>query len=83
MKFQILTYQRLKGITAVIDPFVAIAIGAPGPINETRFYGTTPEEAREKLIKAAQAYLEHEYTNLTVTEVDLPPRNVDRWGKVL
>jgi hypothetical protein len=83
MKFQILTYQRLKGITAVIDPFVAIAIGAPGPINENRFYGTTPEEAREKLIKAAQSYMDREYTNLTVTEVEIAPRAVDMQGVVL
>jgi len=83
MKFQILTYQRLKGTVDVADPFVAIAIGAPGPINENRFYGTTPEEAREKLIKAAQSYLDHVYTNLTVTEVEIHPRAVDMQGVVL
>lgn len=83
MKFQILSFQRLKDTIEVEDPFVAITIGVPWPINGDRFYGRTPEEARNKLIKAVQTYFDNEYTNLTVTEVELALRTVDRWGRTL
>jgi hypothetical protein len=83
MKFQILTYQRKKDTVDVADPFVAMAIGAPWPIDGDRFYGSTPEKAREKLIKAAQFYMDRNYTNLTVTEVEIAPRAVDMQGVVL
>lgn len=61
----------------------ALSRGTAWPINGDRFYGRTPEEARDKLIKAAQTYFDNEYTNLTVTEVELAPRTVDRWGRTL
>jgi len=81
MKFQILTYQRLKGTVDVTDPFVATAIGTPWPIDNDRFYGNTPEEARDKLIKAAQTYFDKAYMNATVTEVEINPATVNRFGK--
>ena len=79
MKFQILTYQRVKNTTKVVDPFEAMAIGLPFEVVKQ---GDTPEEARNKVIKAAQVYLDH-YTNLTVTEVEVAPANVDVRGKPL
>jgi hypothetical protein len=83
MKFQILTYQRLKGTTDVVDPFEAIAIGLPWPMQNDRFHGKTPEEAREKVRRAAQLHLDEMYTNLTITEEEIAPATVDRFGKPL
>ena len=84
MKFQILTYQRVKGTTDVVDPFEAIAIGLPWPPHQgDPFYGKTPEEARDNVRKAAQAYLDETYTNLTVTEMEVAPATVDKFGKVV
>jgi hypothetical protein len=63
-----------------VDPFVAVAIGVPHQIQGYRFYGTTPKEARDRLINSVQKYMDEEYTNLTVTELEIAPATVDRFA---
>jgi hypothetical protein len=76
MKFQIMTYQRLKSTTEVVNPWVATAIGLPWPLAGELFYSDTPEGARDKVIKAAQTWFDENYTNLTITEVEMLTRAV-------
>jgi hypothetical protein len=79
MKIQILTYQRVKGTVGVIDPWVSVTWQGPAAYRD--YFGKTPEESRDKLIEAYQKYLDERYTNLTVTEVELAPKTVNKLGK--
>jgi len=70
MKFQTLTYQRLRRSINVCDPFVSEAVG-PGVIDGLRSFGQTPEESRSNLIKLVKEHMSNTYTNLVVTDEEV------------